>query len=794
MAGPLDGVRVFDWTIWGVGPGGTSVLGQLGADVIKVESPDKDPMYFGTPAINGVSSLYMSFNRNKRSVTLDLKQPTDRDLALKLIATCDLFVTNMRQGVPERLGLGYEVVRAVRPDIIYARASGWGSKGPMAQRGSVDPRIQVASGWTSINGKPGGRGELLRYLGQLDINTGLHLAAACLEALVARDRTGHGQVVDTSMLGAAIAIQTSRIAEFLAAGQSPPRTGSAAMTTAPHEAFECLDKEYLAVGVVTDGQWRRLCDALETPDLADDSRFTTNQFRVERRAELSEVLAKILGSKPSAWWVRQLTRHRVPHGRFWNFETMRYHPMVLENEDIVRIDTARCGEIAVGGPTCQFSESPVAIQRSPFPGEHTDEILGHLTEATVPKLEPGPHAVKGDGPLAGLRVLEIAEGISGPYCGQLLGDAGADVIKIEPAAGDQARAWGPPFVGGESAVFVALNRNKRSVVLDLRDSVFAARLEDLVRWADVVIVDRIDADGLETPIGYEGAKTLNPKAVYCCISPFGEKGPFANMPGSELVFQAQSNICAGLGSIGEPPTRLGTDKASMNAGLFAYHGVLAALHWRARFEKGQKVSVSQQGSFIAVNSHHWAALSDMDTWAGVNLTHWTDPPEYGYRTKDVPVMIVLGGLGAAATDDDLPGILEDLGIKDLPWRLKIGPRGAMRPAEPASGDNKPEIAPTAPEMRAIWEEAFQNLTADELDKLFNRHNGEVIPFNTYSTLMSWEQTAHLGIFHELRHPSAGTITVTGTPWTLSVTPEDITRRPPPRLGEHTDEVLSTSLA
>src|SRR5690242_4525040 len=125
MGGPLEGVRVFNWTMWGVGPAGGSALGQLGADVIKVESPDKDPMFYGTPAINRISSLYMSFNRNTRNVILDLKNPADKDNALKLISTCDIFVNNLRVGVPERLGLGYEDVRKVRPDIIYCKATGW---------------------------------------------------------------------------------------------------------------------------------------------------------------------------------------------------------------------------------------------------------------------------------------------------------------------------------------------------------------------------------------------------------------------------------------------------------------------------------------------------------------------------------------------------------------------------------------------------------------------------------------------------------------------------------------------
>jgi crotonobetainyl-CoA:carnitine CoA-transferase CaiB-like acyl-CoA transferase len=728
----------------------------MGAEVFKIESPAGDPQYKTTPLINGVSALYQHFNLNTKNIILDLKSDTDREHAYRLVATCDVFLNNMTFGVAEKLGLGYEVVRKINPRIIYCWFAGWGNKGPMASAPAMDPAIQAVSGFPSQNGIEGGPAQFMRYMGQFDLNTATHAAAAVLEALYARDKTGVGQSVDMSMLAAGISMQTVRLAEYFARGENPPRLGSAATTTAPHQAFQCLDRKYLALGIIEDGQWLRLCEALEAPELAADERFLTNEGRVSHRRELIPRLEAIFGSKPTFWWTTILSKYKVPHSRFWDFDEMRYQPQVLENQDLMQLDTGVCGVVTVGGPLWKFSRTPVEVKRAGSPGEHTQQVLASLSPGhpTAPDGDGAP-AQPGKPALAGLKVLELAEGISGPYCGQLMGDGGADVIKVEPTRGDYARKWGPPFQGTDGVAFVALNRNKRSIVLDPASDDGKARLFQLARWADVVIADFRGPNGEPAPVSHNEARELNPNVIYTSISAFGEKGPAAEQLGAELVFQAQSYIWGGLGETGGAPLRLGADKASTNAGMFAFQGTLGALHWRNQTGEGQKVEISQSGSFISVNGFHWTCRSHPDAFYGSTGNHnvWTEKPNYGYKTKDVPLYTMV-----------YPGREE--AVKKIRTELGV--------PEEADGD------------MSTW--GLERFTAAEVGEVFGRNGLGAYPFNTYETLLTFPQTPYLEMFREIQHPQAGKVTVIANPWRFPLTPEVIERRPPPALGQHTSEI------
>ncbi len=285
MARILEGIRVFDLTVAAVGPWSTKLLGAMGADVIRVERPGGDNLSTAVPPrINGTSVLHISANQNKRNIELDLKKESDRALALKIIERSDVFVQNMRTGTVERLGLGYEAVAKVNPRIIYVAASAYGRTGPMAHYGAIDPEIQAMCGWCSITGQEGGRGEMFRHLGHIDLTTATYITQAVLQALLARERTGKGQKIEIEMLRAAMAIQTTRLAEYFAAGAQPQPMGSANATEVPHQAFICQDQKYIAVGVVKEEQWPALCRALKVTEMASDPRFHTNAARLEHRA------------------------------------------------------------------------------------------------------------------------------------------------------------------------------------------------------------------------------------------------------------------------------------------------------------------------------------------------------------------------------------------------------------------------------------------------------------------------------------------------------------------------------
>jgi CoA:oxalate CoA-transferase len=380
MAKILDGIRVFDLTIAAVGPWSTKLLGALGADVIKVEAPGGDRLsHMVPPQIKGNSVLYISANHNKRMIELDLKKEADRAIALKIVEKSDIFVQNMRPGAVERLGLGYDVVAKINPRMIYVAASAYGRTGPMAREAGIDPTVQSFCGWCSVTGPENGRGEMFRHLAHLDLTTATTITQAVLQALIARERTGKGQRIEIEMLTAAMALQTTRLAEYFATGVQPRPLGSAAATSAPHEAFECQDRRYLAVGVDRDDQWAGFCRALKLDDLISDPRFSTNSLRVHNRADLVPMLAERFASKPAAWWAIRLTKEKVPNGPLMSFEELRHHPQVLANDHIVEIDTPHWGTLQVDCLPWRFDRTPAGpIRAGGKPGEHTDEVLAEL--------------------------------------------------------------------------------------------------------------------------------------------------------------------------------------------------------------------------------------------------------------------------------------------------------------------------------------------------------------------------------------------------------------------------------
>lgn len=397
MSGILDGVRVFDMTLAAVGPWASKLLGQLGADVIKVESPEPEMAHQIPPRIRGTGVLYISANFNKRQIVLDLKNDDDRAKAYRLARHCDVFIQNMRPGAAEKLGFGYDDVVAIRPDVIYVTSSAYGRVGPMATEGGVDPLLQAFSGFTSVTGPPGSSGEMFRHLAHLDITTSSNIVEAVLQALIHRERTGQGQHIEIEMVTAALALQRTRLGEYFVTGRQPPPLGSAVTTTVPHEAFECQDRDWLAVGVTTDEQWPRFCRALQLDDLATDTRFATNADRVEHRDELVPLLAERFATKPATWWAHRLSRAGVANSRIQDFEVLRHHPQVVENRHLDHLDTPHFGSLVVDAVPWDFDATPAGpVVAGGLQGEHSEQIRAEfgLDDADG---GPGPGHVGGEG-------------------------------------------------------------------------------------------------------------------------------------------------------------------------------------------------------------------------------------------------------------------------------------------------------------------------------------------------------------------------------------------------------------
>lgn len=375
------------------------------------------------------------------------------------------------------------------------------------------------------------------------------------------------------------------------------------------------------------------------------------------------------------------------------------------------------------------------------------------------------------GPLSGYRVVEIAEGVAGPAAAMQLGDAGADVVKIEPAAGDRARAWAPSVDdngnGGDSVTFRALNRSKRGLALDWSAPAAAEIAAALLRWADVAVVDWND---LPHPALAAALREANPNLVALALSGFGPGGPWADRVGGELPAQLASEATASLGAIGEQPVRVGTDVGGMYAAIYGVQAVCAAL--LARDEHGgQRIDVSLFGSLLAMRSTLWVALSNPDEWWGFHLDSYTKPPDHGYRCRDYPIYFSL----ARMSPDAIDALLRDLGME---W-AKDDPLFPTLARDTAGGTGR-----HAHEVHHLWERGFAAHDAEDVQLVIERHGGIAFPMNDYARLVEHPHVQHAGVVTTLD----GFNTV-APPWDFDGTPVELTRGAP-SLGEHGRAILA----
>lgn len=737
--GPLTGVRVLNIGTSIVGPWAASLLAHLGADAVKVERPDGEYIRLLHPMQKGISTCYTASNNHQRSSELDLKQPDHLDAVKRLGAEADVLIENFRPGVTDRIGLGYETLSEMNPGLVYVSSSSWGDAGPMRDRAALDPHVQAFSGFGSLNGPPGGVPEMLRFV-HMDPAGAAVVTGLSLLGLLQRERFGTAGHMQTSHFTMGVAMQMNRAAESLLADAPLGLLGSASSSSAPNQCFKMLDKEYIAVGCETQEQWLGFCRALKRDDLTSDPRFESNINRVEHRDELEEIASAIIQSKPKRWWVVQFEREGVPHGFSLDFEQIRHHQQIVENEMLTTINPPHQGEIIVGAVPWQFSKTHASIKSEvAVPGEDTEDLIqngfggvsilqGDLNNDTEPRA-----------PLEGLKVIDATEGFSGPYLGLLLAEAGADVIKIEPPQGDWSRQLAPRTPSGNSALYEAFNRNKKNRVMDLESQKGQAELRALIGDAAVFIEDWGPGVAEKRGLGFDTLATGNPGLVYQALSSFGEKGPLRDRPGSELVIQAMTGYLRLLGALDQPPLRVGSDIVATCTGSVALIGVLAALYHREKTGEGQRVATSALGAMMFLRTNQWAALTDPDDWLGDSYcTNETDRPHRGYQTKDRPVYITPA---PHLSEDDFFSMLDELGMRDEfcedaelveNWWFTFG-LGYL------GGQAKP-----------LWEKYTTRYTVDELVAILEKYsNIWCVEFAELGALMEHPQVVANDMVHRI---------------------------------------------
>ncbi|MCM8748512.1 CoA transferase [Thermomicrobiaceae bacterium CFH 74404] len=375
----LSGIRVVDLTRVMAGPYCTMLLGDLGADVVKIERPGAgdDTRSWGPPFIDGISAYYLCVNRNKRSITLDLKHPAGQEILWRLIEQADVLVENFSPGTVERLGFGYEAVRGRRPQIVYCSISGFGQTGPGKDRTAYDQIVQGMSGLMSVTGFPDG--VPTRFgVPIADIAAGMFAAYAIVAALFHRQRTGEGQYIDTSMLGGQVALLTYQAGIYFATGETPKRTGNAHPIVAPYQTFSTADG-YVNIAAGNDAIFARLCRALGLERLLEDPRFQTNAGRITNLPALVESLEAVLKTYRTSEVVAMLDAADVPCGPIYTVPEVFADPQVQHLELRQRVPHPALGEVDQLGFPYRFSASPAAIRRHPpLLGEHTEEVLAEV--------------------------------------------------------------------------------------------------------------------------------------------------------------------------------------------------------------------------------------------------------------------------------------------------------------------------------------------------------------------------------------------------------------------------------
>ncbi|HQY30413.1 MAG TPA: CoA transferase [Thermomicrobiales bacterium] len=375
---PLDGLLVIDMSRALAGPWAAMTLGDLGAEVIKIEDPRGGDVTRGYPPFwNGESAYYMSANRNKRSVTINLESAAGRAVIRELVAKADVLIESFRTGAMETWGLGAEELLALNPRLIYCAVSAVGRDGPDKDRAGVDLLMQAYAGLMSITGEPG-RAPVRTGTSVVDLTTGANAVQSILAALYVRERSGQGQRVDVSLLGSVVSWLSYHAVGYFATGVVPQAMGSAHPSVAPYGTYPTREG-FIVIAVALDSSWKRFCLAVGRPDLIDHPDLARNADRIRNRNMMDDLIAEILVAKTAAEWTGIMDAHGVPASPINSIDTVVGLPQTLQQELIVSIPHPQIPDLRTQGIALKLSETPASIRRHPpLLGEHTEEVLAEL--------------------------------------------------------------------------------------------------------------------------------------------------------------------------------------------------------------------------------------------------------------------------------------------------------------------------------------------------------------------------------------------------------------------------------
>ena len=376
MAAALDKIKVVDLTRTLAGPFCTMLMGDMGAEVVKIEEPSNgDETRHWTPLVNGESTQFLTFNRNKRSLSVNLKEPEGIKIVQDLAAEADVMIESFRAGTLDRLGLGYEAIKKLNPGLVYCSISGYGRTGPMSDMPGYDLLIQAYSGLMSLTGDPEGTPLRIGF-SLVDLFTGMMAYGTILTALRQKDQTGEGQWVESALLDGQVAALSYHATGFMGTGVEPKRMGSGHPSLVPYQSFNSSNGQFI-IGCANQGLWERMCAAIGHPQMVDDPRYITNTDRVEHRSECVGELNAIFATNTTSHWVDLIVGAGVPCGPINTVSEVVSNPQVLARNMIATVDHPKVPELKFPGSPLKLSNSPASIRRvPPLLGQHNEEVLG----------------------------------------------------------------------------------------------------------------------------------------------------------------------------------------------------------------------------------------------------------------------------------------------------------------------------------------------------------------------------------------------------------------------------------
>lgn len=376
---PLDNIKILDLSRILAGPYCSMILADMGAEVIKIEVPVKgdDTRTYGPPFVDGESAYFLSVNRNKKSLTVNLKTPEGKEIIRKLIAKSDVLLENFRRDYLQSIGFDYETVHKLNPKLIYCSITGYGHTGPMADSPGYDLAVQGMSGLMNLTGDPNGPPFKLGT-SIADILAGIYATQGILLALIARHRMGKGQKVDISLLDGQVSLLTYQAGIYFLTGKSPTRKGNQHPTICPYETFATQDR-YINIACGNDKLWIQFCNLLDLKDIVNHPKFATNPKRVENHDELFNILQPILKQKTADEWLALFDKNGIPAGPILNVDEILDHPQIQARDMVKELPHAKGMNVKVTGIPVKLSDTPGSIDSAPPTlGQHTDEVLQDL--------------------------------------------------------------------------------------------------------------------------------------------------------------------------------------------------------------------------------------------------------------------------------------------------------------------------------------------------------------------------------------------------------------------------------